>query len=504
MNQARPFSMILPILLHAAGCAGMRPPAAPRAPEYWPTEGWRVSTPERQGLDSGKLAETFDYIHDHDLNIHSLLIIRNGYLVLEATFYPYDGSSVHDVASVTKSVTTTLVGIAIDQGLIRIVREPVLNFFPGRPIANRVARKEKMAVEHLLTMSSGLDCHFESSERTLRDMMRSEDWIQFMLDLPMAEEPGRKFVYCSGGMHLLSGIISRAAGMDALSFARQQLFAPLGIGEAIWPADRQGMTHGWGDLHLKPRDMAKIGFLWLNRGQWDGRQIVSEKWVAESIRKHQPTGKEEGYGYGWWVKPDFYEASGRVGQRIIVFPEKNLIAVFTGGGFEPGEVGKLLQAAFKSDSPLPENPAALARLAERMDAAARPPAPRPAPPLPDMAKSISGKIYALEPNFLGLKAISLTFPSPIEASIQATFTDGRREARPIGLEGVLRLSPGGRFGLPAGLKGSWTESDSFQLEHDEIANLNCFRLQMRFEGDRVSVHATERTGLLDASFGGTS
>ncbi len=245
--------------------------------EYWPTHGWRTTAPEQQGMDSDKLREALDYIQQRDLNIHSLLIVRNGYVVLEAYFYPYNEKDVHDVASVTKGITSTLVGIAIDEGKIKSTREPVLGFFSEDSVAHNEASKQKITVEHLLTMTSGLQCEPRNNELTLLQMKQSDNWVKFMVDLPMAEEPGRKFVYCSGGMHLLSGIISRVSGESAYDFARRSLFEPLGIRDAIWPSDLQGVSHGWGNLHLHPRDMAKIGYLWLNRGIWnDQRRALKE------------------------------------------------------------------------------------------------------------------------------------------------------------------------------------------------------------------------------------
>ena len=227
-------------------------------------------------------------------------------------------------------------------------------------------------------MTSGLDCHVDHGEITLREMMQSKDWVQFMLDRPMLAEPGSKFEYCSGGMHLLSGIISQTTGSSELEFARRELFQPLGIEDVIWPSDPQGVSTGWGDLHLRPRDMAKIGYLWLHQGRWEGRQIIPAEWVRAATQVHShPGGENVGYGYGFWVYPQRnpveYEALGRGGQRITVTPAENRIVVFTGGGFEPGDVGKFIGESIKSNQPLPENPAGLARLAAAVSAAARSP-----------------------------------------------------------------------------------------------------------------------------------
>jgi len=281
------------LLVTSIACQiGAQPVRGSASPTYWPTRGWRSTTAEQQGMDSAKLADALSYIRQRQLNVHSLLVIRNGYIVLDAYFYPYDRAHTHDVASVTKSITAALIGIAIDGGQIQSVQQPVLSLLPERRVANREARKERLTVEHLVTMSSGLDCQYEPGEPTLSQMRQSDDWEQFMLDLPMVAEPGERFLYCSGGMHLLSGLISRTTGKSALEFARERLFAPLGVGQATWPADRLGISHGWGDLHLHPHDMAKIGYLWLNRGMWAGQRVVSAQWVDASTRPQASTGQD--------------------------------------------------------------------------------------------------------------------------------------------------------------------------------------------------------------------
>jgi CubicO group peptidase (beta-lactamase class C family) len=476
-----------------------------QTPAYWPTNGWRSTTPEQQGLDSAKLAEALDYIRQHDLNIHSLLIVRNGYLVLDAYFYPYDARNLHDLASVTKSVISTLIGIAIDQGRLKSTSQHVPDLFPQRSIANPDERKQAITIESLLTMTSGLKCQPDDNELTLHQMMASEDWVQFMLDLPMADQPGIKFVYCSGGMHLLSGIISQATSTSAIDFARRTLFEPLGIHDAVWPIDPHAINHGWGDLHLHPRDMAKLGYLYLNHGSWEGKHIVSPEWVAGSTSVHVHTGLHSDYGYGWWVRPKdgLYEAVGRGGQRITVLPDLNLVVVMTGGGFEPGDVGNLLGPAIKSTHPLPENRAAVDRLAAAVETATRPPAAKPIPPLPAQAKEISGKTFVMEQNPIGLQTLTLMFAAPT-ASAQLKFADGRTEARQIGLDGVPRLGQGGRFALPVAIEGSWLDQKTFVLDYDEVGNINDFRLSLTFDDNAVAVELSERTANVTVSFKGAA
>ncbi len=462
-------------------------------------------------MDSRVLADAFDYIRQHQVPIHSLQIVRNGYLVLDAYFWPFQDGQLHDLASVTKSVTSTLVGIAIGQHVLDGVAQPLRAVFGQRPIANLDDRKARLTIEDLLTMTSGLDCHVDHGEITLSRMMGSPDWIQYMLDLPMVAEPGSRFEYCSGGMHLLSGVITQATHMSTFDFARRELFERLGIVDAAWPPDPQGIPHGWGDLHLQPRDMAKIGFLWLNDGRWEDRQIVPADWMraAVQVHAHPGYGNDQEYGYGIWVyphrTPPEFEGLGRGGQRISVVPAKHLVVVFTGGEFEPGDIGSYIGRAIKSDQPLPENPAGAARLAAMVDDATRPPNAQPVRPAPPLATTISGRTYALDVNPLDLRSLTLTFSGGAEALLQLELSDRRDGPRPVGLDGVPRLSPDGRLGLPVAVSGAWENDSTFVLDYNEVGNINAYRFRMTFSDGSVMVAFSERSGaLVDSRFRGTA
>lgn len=487
---------------------------------------WPTATPESQGVDSAMLAEAIETARQRGVAIHSFLLVRNGRLVAESYFYPYDGRTPHDIASVTKPITGTLIGLAIAQGKIESVNQPMLSLFAGRNVANVDERKRRVAVKHLLTMSSGLACKAQAGEPTLWEMLSAPDNTQFMLDLPMVAEPGSNYVYCSGGMHLLSSALKQRTGMNAEAFARKHLFAPLGITNLIWPRDAQQVSHGFGNLHLLPRDMAKLGQLFLDGGQLAGKQIVPADWLKEATRSHIKTGGagSSDYGYGWRVPTNgglvAFEAGGRGGQQISVLPSKNAIVVFNGGGFSSGEFMKLVLASLKSDQALPENPAALARLNAAIIAAAKAPAPQTVAALPAVAQAISGKTFELEQNWLGLKSLALSFrPGEATATAALQFQAALKqyqwglsakvrgekvvtETRAFGLDGVPRFSGGGIAGLPVALKGGWESDGSFVLEYDEVANTNTYRLQLTFDGNRVKVSAKERTGLFNETFSG--
>jgi CubicO group peptidase (beta-lactamase class C family) len=493
-----------------ASSAAAQSPVPPQTPDYWPTHGWRRSSPEEQGMDSRVLAAAFDYVRDHHVPIHSLQIVRNGYLVLDAYFWPFQDDQLHDLASVTKSVTSTLVGIAIGQHRLTGVSQPLLAALGQPAVAHGDARKQRVTIQSLLTMTSGLDCHFDHGEITLSQMMASPNWMQFMLDLPMVNEPGGRYEYCSGGMHLLSGVVARASGTSALDIARRELFQPLGIEGVAWPADPQGIQHGWGDLHLQPRDMAKIGYLWLNEGRWEDRQIVPMDWMRAAVQVHAHPGFSQGqeYGYGIWVYPKrdpvVFEGLGRGGQRISVVPATKLVVVFTGGAFEPGDIGDFIGRALRSVTPLPEDSSGAAWLAAVVRDAARPPAAQVVPSAPPMAGRISNRVYTLEANPLGLKSLTLSFPGGVEGAVRLVLADRVDGPRPVGLDGVPRVSPNGRFGLPVAVSGAWDGDSTFVLDYNEVGNINDYRFRLTLSGAGVHVEVSERSGLLDVRFRGAA
>jgi len=323
------------IIALVSGCSQAIATQQPITPQdsntYWPTQGWRTSTPEEQGMDSMILAAMMEAIQHENYEIDSVIVIRNGYLVVDATVYPFDQDTKHIIHSCTKSIVSLLIGIAIDRGYIEDLQTPVLDFFPGRTVDNMDANKEKMTLENLLTMTSGFKCRDSYIYRWsgLNKMRESKDWIQFMLDLPMVETPGTTFEYCNGSSFLLSAIIAETTGISALEFAKKYLFGPLGITDVIWPTNHQGINIGWGELRMLPQDLAKIGYLYLWGGQWDGEQIVPSSWVEDSTRKHISATLEDGYGYQWWVDDSgIYMALGYGGQFVFVVPEKDMVVVF--------------------------------------------------------------------------------------------------------------------------------------------------------------------------------
>jgi CubicO group peptidase (beta-lactamase class C family) len=266
-------------------------------------------------------------------------------------------------------------------GYIDGVDQPVLSFFPERAAAKLDARKETMTLEHLLTMTTGLGCRDSYLYRWsgLTEMRRSQDWVQFVLDLPMVEEPGTRFEYCNGATFLLSAIVQQSTGTSALSFASEHLFGPLGIIDVEWESNPRGITVGWSGLHLTPHDMAKIGYLYLNEGRWDDQQVLPAQWVRTSTRKHITATLQDGYGYQWWVDDSGpFMALGYAGQFIFVVPEQRMVVVFVSQLSESDFylpqrlLGEFILPAAKSAAPLPNNAAGVAMLESRAEALANP------------------------------------------------------------------------------------------------------------------------------------
>jgi len=310
----------------------------PTETAYWPTEGWRVSTPEEQGMDSAKLQAMMRSISDQTLAIDSVVVVRHGYIVFEK--YPgplYDKDVIHPVYSCTKSVVGALIGIALKEGFIDSLQHKIVDYFSERTIQNLDSRKQNITLEHLLAMTGGMEWNewqypYTDPRNDWIKALYSSDTVQYVLDLPMAAEPGVTWNYNGGYSYLLSAILTKTTKDNTLDFARKYLFGPLGISQLNWNRDPHGIYDGAGGLSLTPRDMAKFGLLYLRNGRWDGKQIVPADFVAKSVETQHILSGVTGYGYeSWWASllDGFYYAAGIYGQRIYVVSALDLVIVFT-------------------------------------------------------------------------------------------------------------------------------------------------------------------------------
>ena len=388
--------------------------------------------------------------------------------------------------SCTKSITGTLIGIAIDQGLLAGVDVPVVEILADAAPETVGNLKASLTVEDLLTMSTGLDCRdsYLHEWQGMRGMQASDDWTAHVLGLPMAEEPGTRFEYCNGSSFLLSAILSEVTGQPASEFATDALFGPLGITEFLWPASPEGITIGWGELVLRPEDMAKFGYLYLRDGEWDGEQLVPQEWVEAATTAQIDAGTlADGYGYQWWIDDAGYVmAQGFGGQHIIVIPDHDLIVTFTSGlvgekHSRPEELtAEYVVAAVLSDDPLAADLEAQGRLATSVTAARSGPAPSIVE-MPAMAATIDGVRYEIRDADSGINSFLFHFRG---GSAVFTFDEGSGPTDvQVGLDGRFLIDTASQIAL----RGTWRGDTTFVVEYQMIGQVERGTVEFIFEDD---------------------
>jgi CubicO group peptidase (beta-lactamase class C family) len=332
-------------------------------------DGWETASAAEVGLDEGRLVRLMDDLRDlGDHRVHSILVVRHGRLVFEEYFegekfvlarytgeMGFDRDDTHSLASVTKSVTTTLAGIALDRGALTSVQQPVFDFFPEHvDLLVADPRRASMTLEHLLTMQVPLVWNdevvpYSDPTNDLVRMFTVADPIGYALSKELYAAPGALFDYCNASTNILGDVVRRATGQRLDHFADTMLFAPLGITTRKWYLMSEDVVFASGDLELRPRDMAKLGQLFLDRGIWKGQRVISSEWIDQATARIVRPGPEHAwadwYGYGWWhwdlvaggqVWPA-YMASGWGGQWIVVVPSADLVFVSTAGNWEGPE-----------------------------------------------------------------------------------------------------------------------------------------------------------------------
>lgn len=305
-------------------------------------DGWSVGHLRESNINDALLVQMVNDIQAEKFTgISSILLARNSKLVFEAYLGDFKRDDIHSTRSASKSITSALVGIAIDKGFIASENVPLLDYFPEYHgnINNWDERKNTITLAHVMSMTSGIKGNEDA-------MYPTNDWIKFYLDQPLVNQPGNHFSYATSGVVTLGNVITRASGKRIPEFTNTFLFGPLGIKKYKWPITNskgsQGLAMTGGGLHLTPRDMLKFGQLYLNKGKWQGTTIISENWIEKSTSKQSTSDLYgEDYGYLWrMIDRQFggkrlrsIEAWGNGGQFIMVFPTLALVAVFTGENY---------------------------------------------------------------------------------------------------------------------------------------------------------------------------
>ncbi len=469
---------------------------------------WKTSTPEAQGVDSHDLTRVLERVVQQEINLHGLIVYRNGHIILEVYPPPYDAQTVHNIKSVSKSLLSALVGIAIDKGIVSGIDQRVSEFFPEYFKAGEHSGKHDISLRHLLTMTSGLD--LDESGPSKKAVFSSDDWIGAALQHPLVALPGLRFAYSTALTHLMSGLLSRASGSSLLTFCQRYLCGPLGFVGMQWRTGPSGYYFGGAELYLRPRDMLKLGLLYLNEGRWQGQQLVPSSWVHASTQDQLGhIASEQQYGFWWWPVDDGYMAIGWGGQRLLVIPRKNLVIAATFADpdgfdrmFEDFDTSKLTSA------PLAPNPSAASSLHTAIHTLQNP-SPHPAPPLPPMAHAISGKTFTVssEGQTPMIKHISFDFSRAGDYSLSIDWGKTSRRLA-LGLDGRFRVTPTGKLGrLPHGnqlaLRGQWLDNNTLTVELVPIGEPLHTDLTLTFYSEHVVIKGHVRPTGRELSLLGT-
>ena len=477
--------MFLSCLLFPLVANGQSPP--PRSPD------WKISTPEAQGVDSRKLLEMFQAIKAKGGDdLHGIVIVRNGYLIAESYLAPYHKETLHNVKSATKSILSALVGIALEKKYLKNLDQKVSEFYPEYV---NDPRKKEIALRHLLTMTAGLAWSYDQETASPVSPTDLESWKV----VPMRDAPGEKFEYNTMLAHMMSAVLTKASGKSIKEFADSVLFGPLGISDGKWSQDNKGIYIGGSELFLRPRDMAKFGLLYLNRGVWNGRHIVPRAWVEESTSPKLSIGPNRNYpmaikyGYWWWIPDRSYQARGYNGQYIIVRPDLNMVVVVTSEN--QGAIFQYLDPyifrAAASKGPLPPNPKAVHALNRLLGQLENPEA-QAVGPMPELAAKVSGKKFVLEPNKMGMQSFVLSFKDGRECTMKVTMGKLSLDF-PVGLDGNFRTV---NVGISLGTnseaslvvsKGFWIDDNTFAFKFHILGDVVTQNFSLKFTDDDVSL-----------------
>jgi CubicO group peptidase (beta-lactamase class C family) len=297
-------------------------------------------------MKSDVLAGLFDQLEGQHL--HSIVVTRNGYLVAEAYNQDVNKDAKQHIFSATKSITSALTGIALDEGKVKGLTQTLYDIFPDWIAFNTNEMRRQITIGELLTMTSSIHWN-NDNEFSTNTMMATQIWPQFVISQPLDDVPGKVYTYSNGDAILAGAALEKLVGEPLSDYANRKLFQPLGIKDVDWATDPSGVTNGAWGIHMTTREMAKFGFLYLHNGLWDGKQLVPKDWVSQSIAPYMvqesPEGDKRGYGFFWWMRAlnkkddikienEMYSAIGSGGQRIAIVPKYNLVIAITGNNME--------------------------------------------------------------------------------------------------------------------------------------------------------------------------
>jgi CubicO group peptidase (beta-lactamase class C family) len=473
------------------------------------------SSPESQGMSPKNIIDFASAVEADKLNLHSLMILRQGKVVAEGWWAPYSPDMKHTLYSLSKSFTSTAIGLAVAEKKLT-VEDKVLSFFPDDKPANVSANLAAMRVKDLLSMATG---HEKDTTAAVRES-KEKNWVKAFLSLPVEHEPGSFFIYNSAATYMLSAIIQKISGQTLLQYLTPRLFEPLGIDDADWEVDPNGInTGGWG-LRVKTEDIAKFGQLYLQKGNWNGKQILPEAWVEEATRSHimskggsrKPEENDwlQGYGYQFWrCRNGAYRGDGAFGQYCIVLPKEDMVIAITS---ETSDMQGILDhvwnhilTAVKS-TVVQGDKEIQAQMQKKLTTLALP--LTPGKPTADVAAKLTGKHFKIADNDLKITKASFDFQKGwtlfrmsddkgehLIVNGVGNWKVGLTDLSPMPLKLVLTPVPNDPKTKIAG-NGAWIDEKTFEMTWRFIETAHYETVTCKFEGDAVQIEFKKSLAIL--------
>jgi CubicO group peptidase (beta-lactamase class C family) len=475
--------MKTPLFLAAAAALALALPALAAGPDPEPSAMLPHSTPEEQGISSKDLLIFVTEAEKRLDALHGFVLVRHGHVVAQGWWSPYAADQPHMLYSLSKSFASTAVGLAAAEGRLK-VSDLVLSFFPEEAPAHPDSNLARMTVQDLLSMESG------HAEDTLGRLFDSKDstWTQTFLSLPVEHRPGTHFVYNTGATYMLSAIVQKLTGQTLLEYLQPRLFGPLGIQHPTWESSPQGVNFGGFGLSVTTGDIARFGQLYLQKGQWQGRQLLPAAWVEEATFPHADNSSmgnvdwQQGYGYQFWrCRHGAYRGDGAFGQYCIVFPAEDAVLAITSGVRDMQAVLNLVWEqvlASMKPGPLPPDPQAHAKLQEKLNSLTL--APQAGQPTSPLAARVSGRHFFFEPNDQKIESITLEFGEKQDLlSIRNERGDHHLElGHGAWISGVTALD--GEEPAPVAGTGAWTSDSTYAARLSYYQTPYCPRLTFTF------------------------
>ncbi len=450
------------------------------------------STPETEGISSSAVLNFIKATeqHAHPLDaVQGFMLLRHGNVVAEGWWKPYEPQFQHSMYSLSKSFTSTAIGLAVSEGRLS-VDDDVLKFFPEDAPSDPSKNLKSMRVRHLLSMNTG------HKEDTSRHVLRGEgdNWARMFLSLPVEYQPGTWFVYNTAATYMLSAIITKLTNKSLLEYLRPRIFDPLGIENPFWETDPRGINVGGTGLHIKTEDIARFGQMYLQKGMWQGKQLVPEAWIAEATKVTSDNSNTQtnpdwsvGYGYQFWrCRHNAYRGDGAFGQYCIVMPEQDAVLAMISGmqDMQPtmDKVWEYVLPAMQADV-LPADSHAYDELCNKLAALSLPMADGAASS--PKAEQWSGKIYKLETNHLNLESVAIQFNESVSTLIlhNASGKHLIQIGHSAWTEGTSNIR--GRGDEPIAASGAWTADDTYEVRVCYTGDAYCPIFRFRYQSSEL-------------------